>query len=582
MLETPITDRGLAWADDVLKGRVPACKRVVQAVRRFKKDLKRQDTDDFPFVFDAEAAEHICAFIELFPHVKGTWAARNETIRLAGWQAFLLGQINGWRHCDTGVRRFRTAYIEVPRKNGKSSLMAPLGVYFLSVDGEPGAEVFSAASSSDQARIVFDAARVMLINGSVGGEPLAAKLGLHVEQHKIKSIDDEASVFRAVASQTKSQDGKNPHCAIIDELHEHQKRDVWDAMASALGARDQPLMVAITTAGHNTAGICYEQRVYVQRLLTGDQVDNSYFGMIFEADEGDEPGDPATWAKANPNLGVSKSEQYLQDEWNKAQASPQAMGEFLRKHLDIWTSVGAAALDMELWRGAEDAAMRLVEFAGARALIGVDLAIRHDFSSVVAAIPDGGDVRVFSWHFLPEDTVKKPGNEHYLGWAHDGWVMTTPGAMLDLTIVQDLVLQLAGVETETDWTYRDVAELGVEMITADPTFAAQMAATWEAQGLPVNMMPSRARNMNEPFQRLIGLVEDGRVITDGNPVLAWMAGNTLMKQVQGGDMIYPAKETPEAKIDGITALINALWPLGAVEEEPEGPSIYQDRGILVI
>ena len=144
------------------------------------------------------------------------------------------------------------------------------------------------------------------------------------------------------------------------------------------------------------------------------------------------------------------------------------------------------------------------------------------------------------------------------------------------------MLQLAGVETETDWTYRDVAELGVEMITADPTFAAQMAATWEAQGLPVNMMPSRARNMNEPFQRLIGLVEDGRVITDGNPVLAWMAGNTLMKQVQGGDMIYPAKETPEAKIDGITALINALWPLGAVEEEPEGPSIYQDRGILVI
>lgn len=581
MLETPITDRGLAWAEDVAAGTVVAAKRVKQAVRRFKRDLKRQETEDFPYVFDMEAAEHICAFVELFPHIKGTWAARNETMRLAGWQAFLLGQINGWRHVDTGLRRFTTAYIEVPRKNGKSSLMAPLGVYFLAMDGEPGAEVFSAASSADQARIVFDAARVMLMNGSVGGEPLAAKLGLHVEQHKIKSVDDEASVFRAVAAQTKSQDGKNPHCAIIDELHEHQKRDVWDAMDNARGSRDQPLMIAITTAGHNTAGICYEQRVYVQRLLTGDQTDDSYFGLIFEADEGDDPGDPATWAKANPNLGISKSEQSLLNGWNQAQASPQAMGEFLRKHLDIWTSVGAAALDMEKWRGAEQPEMRLAHYAGARALVGVDLAIRHDFASVVAAVPDGRDLRVFSWHFLPEDTVMKPGNEHYLGWQKQGWVMTTPGAMLDLQIVQDLVLQLAGIETDS-WTYRDVAEIDIAMVTADPTFAAQMASHWEADGLPVNLMPSRARYMNEPFQRLIGAVENDSLITDGNPVLAWMAGNTLMKQVQGGDMVYPAKETPESKIDGITALINALWPLGEVEEEATGPSVYQGRGILVL
>lgn len=581
MLDTPITDRGLSWADAVAAGEVLTGKRVKQAVRRFKRDLKRQNTDDFPYVFDMEAAEHICAFIELFPHVKGSWASRGETIWLAGWQAWLLGQINGWRHRDTGVRRFRTAYIEVPRKNGKSSLMAPLGVYFLAMDGESGAEVFSAASSTDQAKIVFDAARVMLINGSVGGEPLSAKLGLHVEQHKIKSLDDEAAVFRAVAAQTKSQDGKNPHCAIIDELHEHRNRDVWDAMASALGARDQPLQIAITTAGHNTAGICYEQRVYVQRLLTGDQVDDSYFGLIFEADEGDEPGDPATWAKANPNLGVSKSEQYLSDEWNKAQASPQAMGEFLRKHLDIWTSVGAAALDMERWRGAEQPEMRLAHYAGARALIGADLAIRHDFASVVAVVPDEDDMRVFSWHFLPELTVTKPGNEHFLAWVQQGWVMTTPGAVLDLRIVQDLVLQLAGVATDS-WAYRDVAQLDLAMITADPTFAMQMQAVWEENGLPVNLMPSRARYMNEPFQRLIGAVENDSLITDGNPVLAWMAGNTLMKQVQGGDMVYPAKETPEAKIDGITALINALWPLGEVEAPAHGPSVYRERGMIVL
>lgn len=582
MAETPITARALAWVDAVLSGETPACKRAKLACRRFRADLKRAGTPGFPYVFDAEAAEHLCAFVEACPHIEGAWAERGETIVLTGWQAFLLCQLNGWRDMATGLRRFRYAYVEVPRKNGKSTLLAALGLYFLSVDGESGAKVFSAASSTDQAKIVFNVARVMAMTGSVGGEPLWQVLGLKVEQHKIRVNSDDAAVFQAVAAQTKSQDGKNPHCAIIDELHEHQKRDVWDAMSSALGARDQPLMIAITTAGHNTAGICYEQRRYVQRLLDGVTQDESYFGLIFEADEGDEPGDPATWAKANPNLGVSKKEQYLTDEWAKAEASPAAMGEFLRKHLDVWTSIGAGAIDIERWRAAEDPAMRLADYAGATAYLGVDAATRHDFTSVIAAIPDGPDLRVFAWHFLPEAAVQKPGNEHYLSWQRQGWIQTTPGAMLDLNVVQDLVLKLGGCEPAADWKWRETATLQVDLITADPTFLQQAAMTWENQGLLVNLLPSRAKNMHEPFQRLIGSVEDGKLITNGDPVLAWMAGNTLMRQVQGGDMTFPAKVNPEDKIDGIVALINALWPLGAVAPEVVGPSVYQTRGALVL
>lgn len=569
MPETPITDRGLAWVEMVLNGTTPACKRVVQACKRFRSDMKRAGTPEFPYVFDLAAAEHLCAFVEACPHIEGEWAARGETIILGGWQAFLLGQINGWRHVETGLRRFRYAYIEVPRKNGKSTLLAAVALYFLTVDGEPGAKVFSAASSTDQAKIVFDAARVMAMTGTVGGEPLWHVLGLQVEQHKIKTRDP-AAVFRAVASQTKSQDGKNPHCAIIDELHEHQKRDVWDAMSSALGAREQPLMIAITTAGHNTGGICYEQRRYVQRLLDAVSDDESYFGLIFEADEGDDPGDPLTWAKANPSLGVSKKQQFMADEWNKAQASPAALGEFLRKHLDIWTSIGASAIDMDRWRGAERPEMRLAPLAGSKAWIGVDLALMHDFSSVVVVVPADEEFLVFSWHFLPEATVQKPGNEHYEGWRREGWIQTTPGAQLDLHIVEALVMQLAGIEAEDltvpGWQFRDVAALNVEMVVYDPTFAGQMAATWDQAGINAVELRSRALNMNEPFQRLIGAVEDRRLVTDGNPVLAWMASNTLLRQVQGGDMIYPSKLAPEDKIDGITALINALWPLDQVAD----------------
>lgn len=580
MPETPLTQRGIDWATGVAAGLIPAGRRAVQAVQRFHADLDRQGTPGFPWVFDRVAAEHLCAFVELCPHIEGAWAARGETLSLSGWQAFALAQINGWRDPETGLRRYRTVYIEVPRKNGKSTMISPIGLYFLSLDGESGAKVFSAASSTDQARIVFDIARAMALNGAVDGEPLWQKLGLQVEQHKIKTADP-AAVFRPVASQTKSQDGKNPHCALIDELHEHQRRDVWEAMSTALGAREHPLMIAITTAGHNTAGICFEQRRYVQRILDGVQTDDAYFGLIFEADEGDEPGDPATWAKANPNLGVSKSLSYMEDQWNKAQASPAAMGEFLRKHLNVWTSVGASAIDMDRWRANARPEMALEAMAGSRGLIGVDLAIRHDFASVVAVLPDAPDgPQVYSWHFLPEDTVRKPGNEHYLGWMLDGQLLTTPGAMLDLNIVEALVLQLAGLGGE-DWTFKGVAPLDIEMVVTDPTFASQMAMNWEAAGLSVTLLKSSARFMNEPFHRLIGAVENGDLHHDGSPVLTWMASNTVAKTVQGGDYIFPAKLSPEDKIDGITALINALYPLGQAEDGQEAPSYLEHEGLVV-
>lgn len=577
-VETPITLRALDWVDDVLSNKLASCKRIKQACKRFRADLKRAGTDQFPFVFDMEAAEHMCAFMEALPHIEGAWAARNECITLLGWQAFLISQIGGWRHMATGIRRFRTAYVEVPRKNGKSTLLAGVGLYFLGPDGEPGAKVYSAAASTHQARIVFDAARVMALSGRAEGMGLDELLGLHVEEHKIKTADP-AAVFQPIASQTKSKDGKNPHCAIVDELHEHEKRDVWDSMASALGAREQPLLIAITTAGYNTGGICYEQRKYLQRILDGTFEDDSYFGLIFEADEGDDPGDPATWEKANPSLHAAKSLQYMQDEWKKAAASPAAMGEFLRKHLDIWTSVGASAIDMAAWRSSEDDEMQLSDYSGRRAFIGVDLATRHDPASVTVVIPDEdapdkGPLRVFSWHFLPEKVVDAPGNEHLWGWKKDGHIFTTPGSELDLRMVEALVLQLAGLGDDS-WGWGELPELDVEMVIYDALFASQMAAAWESAGLNAVELRSRASNLNEPFNKLIAAVDDHRLINDGNPVLTWMASNTLLKQVQGGDYIYPAKLAPEDKIDGIVALINALWPLSQATETEDKRVVTQ-------
>ncbi len=579
---TPITDRADAWVGDILADRVPSCRRAKLACKRYRNDLKRADSDGFPYVFDREAAEHMAAFVSAMPHIEGSWADRGETLELLGWQAFLICQIGGWLHRETDKRRFRTAYIEVPRKNGKSTLMGAVGLYYLSADGERGAKVYSAASSTAQARIVFDCARVMAETGRADGVPLADRLGLDIEQHKINTRDP-AAVFQPIASQTKSKDGKNPHCALIDELHEHDKRDVWDSMASALGSRDQPLLIAITTAGYNTAGVCYEQRQYLARILDGQQVDESYFGLIFEADEGDDPSDPAVWAKANPSLGEAKSLQYMQDEWAKAAASPAAMGEFLRKHLDIWTSVGAAAIDMTHWNACARPRLALRDHVARPGFIGVDLAITNDFASVVLDVPDGKDHLVWSWHFLPEKQVFLPGNEHYAGWHREGLIYTTPGAVLDLHIIEALVLQLAGrSDLAGEWGWDDLPAMTIEQVVFDPQFAAQMMATCDAAGIPTIELRQRAGNLNEPFQRLIGAVDDKELLHSDNKVMSWMAGNTLRKQVPGGDYIYPAKVTPSDKIDGIAALINAFYPQAAVLEEQDGPSVYETRGLLII
>jgi len=586
-VEAPITLRGFDWVEDVLSNRLPSCKRIKQACKRFRKDLKRAGTDEFPYVFDMEAAEHMCAFLEALPHIKGKWAQRGENLTLMGWQAFLIGQIGGWVHMETGLRRFRTAYIEVPRKNGKSTLLSGVGLYFLTVDDEPGAEVYSAAASTHQARIVFDATRVMALNGKVDGEPLAGVLDLEIEQHKIKTLDP-AAVFQPVASQTKSKDGKNPHCAIIDELHEHDKRDVWDSMENGMGSRDQPLLIAITTAGHNTAGICYEQRKYLQRVLDGVYEDENFFGLIFEADEGDDAGDPATWAKANPCLHASKTLQSMEDNWRKAQASPAALGEFLRKHLDIWTSVGASAIDMDCWRAGGDASRKIKDYAGRRCFIGVDLATRHDPSSIVVVFPDEidpakGPLTAFSWHCLPDKVVNAPGNEHLWGWANTGLIQTTAGAELDLRLVEALVMQLAGHgedhDPKNEWGWGDLPVLDVEMVVYDAQFAQQMAATWDGAGIEAVELRKRAANTNEPFNKLIAAVDDERLLHDDNPVLMWMAGNTLLKQVPGGDYIFPTKLAPEDKIDGIDALINGIWPLCQAVEEDESKGVVT-RGFV--
>lgn len=558
MTQIPHTDyaaRADAYAESIVTGERPACRLTRLAAQRHLNDRAREAAGDFDWVFDAEAVAHICGFIESLPHIEGALASDGALLVLDDWQVFVCASINGWRDPLTGLRRFRTAYIEVPRKNGKSTLLSAIGLYFLTVDGEAGAKVYSAAASTHQARIVFDIANAMArtaeitINGQ--RRPMTAALGLKVEEHKIRLTHDHAGVFQPIASQTKSKDGKNPHLGIVDELHEHEKPDVWNSMASALGARAHPLLIAITTSGWNVAGICYEQHRYLVSLLDGTRTNEAYFGIIYAADEGDDPADPAVWAKANPGLGTAKSLRYMQDQWNMATASAYAMGEFLRKHLDRWTSVGASAFDLDGWTGGQRPGITIEHYAGREAYIGVDLGLKDDLTTVAVTIPDDEYTIVFATHFATQAQIDTPENDHLAGFAREGRLTICPGSRIDDEMVEAEILRLAAIVTALETVF-------------DPWRAASLMARVASQGLDVTEFRQSPMNMSVPVETLQGLVEERRLITDGDPVLHWMAANAVVRK--NGDFLRLEKLDRTAKIDGIAAIATALGRVLAVEE----------------
>ena len=322
------------YATDVTDGTIDACVYVRQACQRHLNDLNRAANESgFEFEFNSQLAAKACRFIELLPHVKGELANKRELILLEPWQIFIVANLFGWVDFE-GKRRYRYAYVEVPRKNAKSTLAAGIGLYLGFADGEMGAEVYSAATTRDQARIVFETAQSM-----VRKRPDMQKaMGMEVTAHAVSSIAT-ASTFKAVSRDYGGNlDGLNVHAALIDELHAHKSNDTYEVMATGMGAREQPILFAITTAGFILDGVCYEQRTLVTKVLSGLESHDRYFGIIYTIDDADDWRDPASWRKANPNYGVSVHKDALAAEYQRAAISPDAQADFLTKHLCVWVA----------------------------------------------------------------------------------------------------------------------------------------------------------------------------------------------------------------------------------------------------
>jgi len=556
-------DIAARYAKEVVAGKIPAGRYVKAACKRQIEDLKRWKAKASPYIFDKARAAKVCRFIELLPHIKGPKAG--EPIVLEPWQVFILTTAFGWVKAD-GTRRFRRVYIEVPRGNGKSALSSGLGLYMLCADGEGGAEIYSFATTRDQAKIVFGDAQNMA-RRTAG---LRAHFGVEVNAHNINVLKT-ASKFEALSAEGSTLDGLNTHFACVDELHAHKTRAVYDVVETSIGKRAQSLLWVITTAGSNRAGICYEVRSFVTKVLTGAAKDESQFGIVYGLDEDDDWTTEEALIKANPNWGISVMPEVLLPLQAKAMSMPSAANNFKTKHLNEWVNADTAWMDMRAWDACKDTTLEIEQFAGETAYVALDLASKVDIAAKIVLFPREIEGKQhffgFGQYYLPRDTVDRGENSQYQGWEQTGLLTVTPGAVIDFEVIEDDLL--------ADCSRHEVLE-----VPYDPFQATQMSTRMVSQGVPMVEMRPTVLNFSEPMKHLEALVLQKRFHHNGDPVLAWMVSN-VVAHMDAKDNIYPRKERPENKIDGVVALIMALGRALA-NEAADGPSVYEGRGILTL
>lgn len=549
---------GERYAKDVVAGKIPACQWVSLACKRHLDDKKRRG---FKYRFDRAKAERICQFGARLPHIKGKWASAGLTITWEAWQCFILSCVFGWVDRETGLRRFKTVYEEVPRKNAKSTKTSAVGLYMLASDNEFGAECYSAATTREQARIVFDAAKEMARRS----RGFSDRFSVTVREHNL-SVPPTASFFRPLSAEGSTLDGLNPHFAANDELHAHKTREVYDVLDSAFGARAQGLFWNITTAGSNRSGVCYELHSYTKKVLQGLVEDDRFFGIIFTIDDGDDWTDPDVWKKANPNFGISVDPDDLERQCRKAMELPSAQNEFLTKRLNVWVNADTAWMDMRAWDRQANPALRRDDFYGDPLISAVDLTSKIDIASradlFVREIEGKDHFYFFLRHYLPEDTIEQSNNAQYQGWARSDRLVATPGSVMDISQIEDDVRSLP--------SHYDFVELGY-----DPFQALQMATNLMKDGVPVVEIRPTVLNFSEPMKELEALVLDGRLHHDGCPVLAWMVSNVVC-HLDAKDNIYPRKERQENKIDGVVAMIMCLARYLARKAEDESSLLHDD------
>ena len=510
------------------------------------------------FYFDKEAASKAIGFIETFcTHTKGELAGK--PLLLEDWQKKIIGDLFGWKQ-ENGLRKFRTAYIQIGRKNGKSTLCAAIGLYMLFADKERGSEIFSAAGDRSQAGIVFEIAKQMIINN----------LELTKRSKTFRnSITNESkgNFYQAISSDSKTKHGLNANCIIFDELHTQPNRDLWDTLLTSTGSRRQPLCISISTAGYDRNSICWEIYNYAKQVQEGILEDDSFYSCIYEAEIDDDITDEKNWIKANPNYGISLRKEYMKRESQRAMDVPSYQNTFKRLMLNIWTDSQTAWITHKEWdkcKGEID----LEKLKGKDCWAGLDLASTRDISALVLLFKEDDNFIILPYFFIPEDNAKKRSERDkvdYVTWEKQGYITFTSGDVADYNFIKKKIMELG-------------LEYNIQSLGYDRWNASQLVIDLQNEGANMSPFGQGFLSMSAPTKELEKLILGEKIIHDGNPVLGWMLSNIALQEDPAGN-IKPNKAKSTEKIDGLVALIMSLGEHMTTEDIN---SVYDNRGLLIL
>lgn len=569
-----LTDELIQYSKDCIADTRHVCQKHRWACERFLNDLKKSGTKEFPYIFDEEKALRFFEWAALHKHTKGVLAG--EPIEFTPIQRFIFGNVYGWVHQDTGLRRFRKAYWQVARKNAKSQSLAIVGDYELMALGEPMSEVYIGATKSMQAKIIYNEVVAMLKRC-----PLLK--GKWHESYGVIRHPKSDSILRALSKDDgKTGDGLNPQCGLIDEYHAHPTDEILEVINTGMVARRQPLLFIITTAGTNFGGPCYRVEYPLVEKILDPSLDfdvADYFCMVNELDrdqEGnliDDVKDEECWVKANPIAATyPEGLANIRSKLASALESPEKMESFLTKNMNLWVNQSAMSyMDMAKWKERGAITEIPVDLYGRPAYVGIDLSKRIDLTAAGIIVPIDVD-SIFRYvvrahGFIPEDTVavhEKTDKVPYRAWAKAGYLTITPGDVVDYRFIEA-------------WIHETTDDLGVNVkeLCYDPYNATHFAQDFDAQGITTVEVRQGMRTLSEPTKAFREEAYRGNILHEPNPLLDWAISNAVTKRDHNENIILD-KEKSTNRIDPIAAVINAFSRARVTAEEDMSDYVLSD------
>jgi phage terminase large subunit-like protein len=552
------------YALSAVNGRRVAGQSEMLACQRHLKDLERQGTDGFPWVFDEERANRIYTWFGYCHHLEGPKAG--QPIKLIPFEKFDLGAIFGWVHHETGMRRFEKAYMQMARKNGKSTLMSGVALYLMGGDREENPDVYCAAMDKQQARIIYKAAK------SMAQKSPDIRKRLKIRDYEISHISRDGQL-RALSKDTKNKDGLNPSGVILDEYHAHPTSEIHDLLFSSWGQRSQAIMLIITTAGMEAENNpCHREYLYCKQILQGIIQNERYFIMIRELDAEDDEHNPKVWIKANPlRAATPDGLARLKTQHDEAFGSkdPAKIRTFRVKNLNVWTTANVNSYMGEYMNEWDNLKVTPEEFYrltnGLQCIAGLDLSKKIDLTAdgFIFWLPELDKVAITAHGFIPSEAIawhEKTDRVPYRDWAAGGWITVTEG---DVTDYNAILTHIHDVELEHGWKIHEVA--------FDPYNATHLANQMQAEGYTTIEVRQGVSMLSEPTKLFRELAAQGKLIHDGSPLLKWCLANAVQVQDSNENIKLSKKNISDTqRIDLAAAVINAMVRLPALKEiEPE-------------